>query len=130
MPEDNFKVSGDKEMAEKMRKLAEKFKDKTLISVRIEAELIMTKAKDITPHDSGTLENSGTVDKPKRHYGGEVTVLMWFGNSAIDYAVEQHENLQFHHDPGRQAKYLEQPVREAQPGFAERVARRLDLRKL
>lgn len=29
------------------------------------------------------------------------------------YAVIQHEDLTFQHDPGRQAKYLEQPINDA-----------------
>lgn len=64
-------------------------------------EHTLGEAKKIIPLDEGTLERSGRVD---------VDGL----NGAISfdtvYAVVQHERLDYRHAPGRQAKYLEQPM--------------------
>lgn len=64
-------------------------------------EHTLGEAKKIVPLDEGPLERSGRVD---------VDGL----NGAISfdtvYAVVQHENLDYKHLPGRQAKYLEQPM--------------------
>lgn len=64
-------------------------------------EHTLGKAKELVPLEEGTLERSGRVD---------VDGL----NGAISfdtvYAVIQHEELSYKHLPGRQAKYLEQPM--------------------
>lgn len=58
-------------------------------------------ASQLAPLDEGTLERSGKVS---------VTGLN--GRIFFDtpYAVRQHEELTWKHLPGRQAKYLEQPM--------------------
>src|SRR4051812_16932420 len=58
-------------------------------------------ASQLAPLDEGTLERSGKVS---------VTGLN--GRIFFDtpYAVRQHEELTWRHLPGRQAKYLEQPM--------------------
>ncbi len=91
-----------------------------------EAELIMTEAKQITPVDHGPLKGSGHVKRPviSRH---KVEVVLGFGGAASAYALIQHERTDFRHDPPQQAKFLEQPVKEAKAGFGDRVARHLDL---
>jgi hypothetical protein len=64
-------------------------------------EHTLGEAKKLVPLDEGTLERSGKVD---------VDGL----NGAISfdtvYAVRQHEEMDWKHLPGRQAKYLEQPM--------------------
>lgn len=64
-------------------------------------EHTLGEAKKLVPLDEGSLERSGRVD---------VDGL----NGAISfdtvYAVRQHEELTWKHLPGRQAKYLEQPM--------------------
>ena len=89
-----------------------------------EGEAIMTQAKKIVPHDVGTLESSGDV-KPPEYAGDEVSVTLGFGGAAKDYALEQHENLDYQHDEGRQAKYLEEPAVAAHAGMSERVAQKI-----
>lgn len=55
----------------------------------------------LVPLDEGPLQRSGTV-----------TVTGMNGTISYDtpYAVRQHEELTWRHAPGRQAKYLEQPM--------------------
>jgi hypothetical protein len=38
------------------------------------------------------------------------------------YAVRQHEELTWRHDPGRQAKYLEQPYNTERPTMLALIA--------
>ena len=89
-----------------------------------EAEAIMTPAKRLAPHDVGTLESSGYVEPPV-YAGDDVSVTLGFGGAAKDYALEQHENLDYQHDEGRQAKYLEEPAVAAHAGMSERVAQKI-----
>lgn len=58
-------------------------------------------ANSLVPLDEGTLERSG-----------KVTVEGMDGAISYDtpYAVRQHEDMTYRHLPGRQAKYLEQPM--------------------
>ena len=93
--------------------------------LKLEAELIMTKSKQVTPVDLGTLRASGVVRRPdiSRH---KVTVEMGYGGAAAAYALVQHERTDFTHTVGA-AKFLEKPVKEAKAGFGDRVARHLDL---
>lgn len=54
------------------------------------------------PLDEGTLQRSAVVSVDPAMLTAAVSYDM-------PYAVEQHENLQYRHLPGRKAKYLEDP---------------------
>ena len=94
-------------------------------ALHVEAERIMTSAKRLAPVDKGTLRASGHVEDPIR-FGKFVTVTLGFGGAASAYALVQHERLDYRHTVG-QAKYLEQPMREAEGGLAARLGAHLDL---
>jgi len=66
---------------------------------------ILGEADKLVPIEEGTLERSGNATAETQ---GAVAV----GAISYDgpYAVAQHERLDYRHDPGRQAKYLEQPL--------------------
>jgi hypothetical protein len=70
-------------------------------------EFFLGQARPLTPIEEGDLERSGTatVDASQQK-----TAI------AFDrpYAVDQHENLAYEHDEGRQAKYLEEPIMDPQ----------------
>ena len=61
----------------------------------------------IVPVDLGNLINSAFT----RAEGEGVDTEVEVGYTA-EYAVYVHENLDARHEPGKQAKYLEQPARE------------------
>jgi hypothetical protein len=71
--------------------------------LRLAAEHLLAESQRLVPIEEATLERSGvaSVDNAK-------------GQAAVSYdtvyAVRQHEELTWRHDPGRQAKYLEQPM--------------------
>lgn len=60
-------------------------------------------SKDQVPLDQGVLKASCAVDVNDDGSAGTVSY-------DTSYAVVQHENQQFHHQRGRKAKYLEDPV--------------------
>jgi hypothetical protein len=70
------------------------------------AHELLTRASELVPIEEGTLLRSGRV------VTGETGAAVGFGSGgSSDYAIPQHERLDYRHDNGRQAKYLEQPHR-------------------
>lgn len=68
-------------------------------------EHVLTESRRLVPHEEGTLERSGKVDTERQ---GSASVAAISYNTP--YAVRQHEEMDYRHDEGRQAKYLEQPL--------------------
>lgn len=94
-----------------------------------EANDIFDRSQDIVPIDTGALRSSGLVNQPEVN-GEEVSVLIQYGGAAAPYAVIQHENLEYFHEPPTQAKYLEQPmverVEQFRAGIREVLGRALE----
>ncbi|MEU8196340.1 hypothetical protein AB0C10_21390 [Microbispora amethystogenes] len=63
------------------------------------------KSTDIAPVEHGSLTETATATVDEKKLSGAVS---FYG----DYAVRQHENLDLTHDPGKQAKFLEQPMND------------------
>ena len=94
----------------------------------IEAQEILTRSRqEFVPVDQGILRSDSGVTKPVMTPGGpEVTI--WYGaGPAKDYAVVQHERMDFKHDDGG-PKYLERPLLEAVSGMAKRLGRKVKLK--
>jgi hypothetical protein len=79
--------------------------------------LVYDRSQQIVPLDETPLQKSGIVKQEDN-----ITALGYGTGESADYAVIQHENLQYRHAPGRQAKYLEQPFRELTPQILEKIA--------
>jgi len=103
-------------------------------AVRTEGELLMTASQKIVPVKEGFLKNSKFVED--RTARGIVRILI--GYSAI-YALAVHEipPPPAQSEGGRSAthkngqwKFLETPLKERTPGYAERVAKRIRKRLL
>jgi len=83
--------------------------------LRAAAEYLLAESQRLVPIEEATLERSGvaSVDESK-------------GKAAVSYdtvyAVRQHEELTWRHDPGRQAKYLEQPFESERPTMLALIA--------
>ena len=84
--------------------------------LRLAAEHLLGASRKIVPHEEGTLENSGKVTVDEATHQAAVSY-------STPYAVPQHEDLSFKHDPGRQAKYLEQPMNTEADTMAKLVGR-------
>lgn len=70
--------------------------------VQLGLEHVLGEATKLVPLDEGTLMRSGKVTMGD---GAAGTI-----SYDTPYAVIQHENMEYKHLPGRQAKYLEQPM--------------------
>lgn len=117
-------LKGDKQLKAQLTRLGQSAPQAMGKALLKEANQIMNASKAIVPVDTRTLKRSGYVRLPE-HSVDSVTVTMGYGGSAKAYARVQHEELSYYHKPPTQAKYLEQPVREAVSGMAQRVAGQL-----
>ncbi len=72
-----------------------------------EMEIVMAEAKAMTPVDLGILRDSGHVLPPKVS-PTSVEITAGFGGAASDYAIVQHERLDYNHPSGG-PKFLERP---------------------
>lgn len=95
-------------------------------AIYVEAERIMSDSRELVPVDDGTLRGSGIVQTPEMT-GTGAEVEFGYGGAASEYALIQHERMDFAHRTG-QAKYLEQPALEAESGLEGRLARSIGRR--
>ncbi|MDQ0949332.1 hypothetical protein QFZ24_003255 [Streptomyces phaeochromogenes] len=86
--------------------------------LRIAAEHVLTESRKVVPIEEATLERSGvaTVDE------SQLTAAVSYDTP---YAIRQHEELNYRHDPGRTAKYLEHPLTEQADNVAAIIAAQL-----
>jgi hypothetical protein len=67
------------------------------------AEWLLGESTSLAPIDEGTLIRSAVADVD----AGDLAASVSYDTV---YAARQHEELTWRHDPGRQAKYLEEPA--------------------
>ncbi|WP_445524802.1 hypothetical protein [Streptomyces cyslabdanicus] len=67
------------------------------------AEHVLTESQSFVPLDEGYLQSTGTASVDE----GTLTAAVAYDGP---YAVRQHEEMDWRHAPGRQAKYLETPL--------------------
>jgi hypothetical protein len=104
-----------------------------------DVESLLGKSMRIVPHDEGMLEGSGsakvqnveiahgtddgnmvqTGQTPRIQPGAVIVGTVSYNKP---YAARQHEELSYRHKEGRQAKYLEQPLREFVRAFCQNIA--------
>lgn len=113
----------DKAMA-KLSRLGPKVRQALRAALYQEAEAIMGASKEIVPVDTSALKTSGHV-RPPEEQGGAITVTLGYGGPAAPYAIYVHERLDVRHKPPTQAKYLEQPAKEAATGMGHRLGQKL-----
>ena len=77
------------------------------------AEHVLEQATRIVPlaPDGGTLMRSGHAWQPGENGLDQTHAAVTYDTP---YACRQHEELDWHHAPGRQAKYLEDPLNASQ----------------
>lgn len=103
----NVTLGGTAAARRKLAKLSASQIDDVIRPAMIMAgEVVMTRAKRLTPVDTGRLRASGTVDDIT--IGTRVVIVLGFHT---EYATYVHEDLTAHHPVG-QAKFLEQAVSE------------------
>lgn len=75
------------------------------------------------PVKSGDLKESGQIElkiEPEK-----IIIDVGYGSEAINYALVQHEHLEFHHENGK-AHYLKDPIDRAIPILPEELVKRLE----
>lgn len=102
-------------------------------------EALLGKSMRIVPHDEGMLEGSGSarVQNVEIAHGTDEGSLVESGTAPMinpgatitgtvsynkPYAARQHEELSYEHKEGRQAKYLETPLKEFVREFVQNIA--------
>jgi hypothetical protein len=104
----------------RLRKLTADMERAALKGCEDAADELLTRASELVPLEEGTLLRSGKV------VTGETGAAVGFGSGgADDYAIVQHERLDYRHDNGRQAKYLEQPHRAMASEITTIIGRRV-----
>lgn len=78
-------------------------------------EHLLGASRTRVPIEEGTLERSGEASVDRSALKGAVSY-------GTEYAVRQHEELDWQHDPGRTAKYLEGPLTEEAPVIQALIA--------
>lgn len=84
--------------------------DAATAALRDAAEAILTESHKEVPHDTGTLQRSGTVTVGQEG-GGPVAVVSY----NTPYARRLHEHPEYRFAKGRKAKYLEDPFKRMAP---------------
>lgn len=79
------------------------------------AEHLLQVSRAQVPIEEGTLERSGVASIDEAALTGAVSF-------DTPYAVRQHEELDYRHDAGRKAKYLEDPLNDERDTVGRIVA--------
>ncbi|GAA3441061.1 hypothetical protein [Planomonospora venezuelensis] len=99
-------------------KIKAKQRAAAVLGLRKAAEHLLKASRDLVPIEEATLERSGVASVDE----GALRAAVSYDTP---YAVRQHEELTWRHDPGRQAKYLEQPMTDEASTMGELVAAEL-----
>lgn len=83
--------------------------------LKLAAEHLLEVSRSLVPIEEGTLERSGVASVDERDLRAAVAY-------DTPYAVRQHEELDWRHDEGRQAKYLEGPMGTEQRAMRDIIA--------
>lgn len=86
-------------------------------ALRIMVEDLLGRAVKAAPVDEATLRGSGTASVEVK--GNQVVGKVTFG---VPYAERQHEETEFEHPKGGQAKFLEAPLTEMVPRYRATLA--------
>lgn len=90
-------------------------------ALRVVANDLLGEAQRLAPVEEGTLRASGEVEID--HRGDAIVATVSFNTV---YAARQHEETDWEHPLGGQAKYLEQPLREKAPRYERVIAAAVD----
>lgn len=71
--------------------------------LRLAGELILDESTRHVPYEDGPLSRTGAADVE----GGDTLVVSYRDADYVGQAVDQHENMDYRHDAGRNAKFLE-----------------------
>jgi len=122
-----MKLRGLDEMTANLKRIGASAHEQTKTALEAEATRLLDEAKSRTPVDTGALRDSGRVTLVES--GTTVKATISFGDEAVDYAVEVHENLEAHHETG-EAKFLEKTMNEESVNVAANLAKGIGFGKM
>lgn len=115
-------VRGAEGIKRQLKELAKRYPDATGAALYQEGMALWNTSVKRTPVEYGVLRNSAYVAPPTKRGSSDIVVEVGFGT---EYAIPQHERLDYRHPRGGQAKYLASAINEAKPGALERLAKRV-----
>ena len=119
-----FDIDGDEELVNAL-KSGESLAPRAIAqAIWEEANSIFAKSQILVPVDTGVLRGSGGVSAPQMGNEGYF-VDIFYGGPAAPYALYVHEIIGNYHNPPTQAKYLEQPLMEAQSTLQQNIKDRI-----
>ena len=98
-------VTGDRAVLANLRLRLERINDNVQGAMTLVVADLKSKSQDIVPVDTGLLRSTANyrVKRGRNYIRGSV-------GYNTHYALEQHENLNYRHKPGKFAKYLTTPL--------------------
>jgi len=114
----NIKIEGMTELSAVLKSIPEKAKEAAVKQLKIDMLDLQGKARDKAPVLTGDLK--GSADSGA---SAAVTGVEGFVSFDTPYATRQHEDMDYKHPNGGQAKYLEQPLKENIGTYAENMGK-------
>ena len=111
----SFKIKGDKALIRRLKQIQKEAPEAVEAGLYQEGLRAQEIGVPLTPLDIGTLRNSWYVAHPTRTRKGS-QVEIGVGGAAEDYAMVQHERLDFKHEVGG-PKFVERALIAIQPQF-------------
>lgn len=118
----SYQIKGLRQNLEKLGRGLRKQLRKALLEIGGEA---FDETQKIVPYKKGRLSRSGRISV--RAGEQQVSLKIIYGGPDAPHALRQHEGLELEHKNGRQAKYVETPVRKV--NFPQELARRISLQQ-
>jgi hypothetical protein len=128
------KVGGIQRVSKELELAPSKVAKAALEGMMEHAAYVMAQSKAQVPRSTGTLAESGYVGIPistrytvtvPMGYGGPNDIINPIsGESASEYAIPVHEQVEIRHENGK-AKFLEDPLNESAANLLEAVGRRI-----
>jgi hypothetical protein len=115
--------TGAGNIAANLRFIAHKYPAKVGRGVVAELKTELPEVVKRTPIEEGDLRESERIEGPFQQ-GKVISAAIAAGNEEVDYAYDQHENMEYYHDEGG-PKFIESVLFESRPYLGERVAKRI-----
>lgn len=122
-----FRIDGVKEVQAKLRVVEKDTRVRIIKAIKEEGNKIIARAKELTPVDTGRLQESGRLLTFGTVTSKNPQLFLVFGGKKmrgifVDYAGFVHETHK------SMSKFLDKAIKEAAPGFATRIAAKAQVR--
>lgn len=119
-----FSISGIAEVMSNMKRYEAKLETAIESALNDIGADLQRRSQERAPIDTGDLRGSASFKL--RKMTGTFRLVVGFGTI---YAMKQHENLEYKHPQGGEAKYLERPFFENQRKYVQLIKNRVEMIK-